>query len=146
MHELAVIPRQVVGRPRDTDACPQQSQFELPQRLFATAVGVRDQGAHHHAPVDRCTERLLEFGPVEAEDGDVDGLLRFADDLHDRCETVFRLDYQFHVSVCLSLLLLFGPVNGPMPLRIQLEDRVRDRIGRLGFERNRDVVTDLFVR
>jgi hypothetical protein len=75
-HHLAVIPRQIVGGARDRDAGVEQPQLQLPQDLFAAAVGVRDQRADDDAARDRRFERLLELGAIEPEDDDVDRFLR----------------------------------------------------------------------
>ncbi len=71
-HHLAVIARQVVGGARDGDPGVEQLQLELAQALLAAAVGVRDERAHDDAARDGRLERLLELGPVEPEDDDVD--------------------------------------------------------------------------
>ena len=77
-HHLAVIARQIVGGARDRDPGIEQPQLELAQDLFAAAVGVRDERADDDAARDRRLERLLELDAIEAEDDDVDRLLRVA--------------------------------------------------------------------
>ena len=69
---------------------------DLAQRLLTAAVGMRDQRANDDTAVDRRAERLLQLGLIEAEDGDVDGFLGFADGAHDRREAVLGLNDQFH--------------------------------------------------
>ena len=52
-HHLAVIARQVVGRPRHGDPALQQPQLELAKVLLASAIRVRDQRPDHHATRQR---------------------------------------------------------------------------------------------
>ena len=91
-----MIARQVVGRSRDGDAGREQPHLELAEVLLAAAVGVGDERADRHAARDRRRQRLLELRAIEAEDHDVDRLLRALDRLQERRQAVVGLDDEFH--------------------------------------------------
>lgn len=56
-HHLAVVPHEVVGRPRHSDAVLEQSHLQLSKVFLATAIRMRDQCANDDAPSRRRFER-----------------------------------------------------------------------------------------
>ena len=94
-----MVARQVVGGAGHGGAALEQPQLELAQRLLAALVGVGDQRAHRDAARDRRFERLLDLGAVEAEDHDVDDLLRLVIAADDGRDAVVGLDDQLHFGL-----------------------------------------------
>ena len=96
-HHLAVVARQVVGGPRHRGAAPRAAAARACAGSSRPPLLVCAISARTTTPrCDRGVERLLDVGAIEAEDDDVDRLLRFVDGPDDRRDAVVRLDNQLH--------------------------------------------------
>ena len=75
------------------------AEFELPQALFAPAVGKRDQGGHLDAPRGRRLQCRLDVRAIEAEDGDLHAVLRALDGREQWPHAVGGFTDQFHDAI-----------------------------------------------
>ena len=143
-HHLAVVARQVVGRARDGDAGVEQPHLELPQALLAALVGVRDERADEHAALDG-RSAAPSRPPARSNRKITMSMIFFARRIAftSGVDAVVRLDDQLHGSILL-LVLLFFPLDRQVPVRIELQEPVRDIVG-LDLERHVDLVADLLV-
>ena len=123
-HHLAVVARADRQRSGHRDAGLEQPHLELAQILLSAAIGMGDQRADDNTSGNRSLERLLELRAIEAEDDDVDRLLRAFDACTSGARPVFGLDDEFH-SVLLCLVLFFRPVHRRVALGIETENGVR---------------------
>ena len=74
--QLAVVPHQIVGCPAHHDAGIEHPRFEDPQALLTARVGVRNQRPNRDSTLHRRVDGLFERPQIEAEDDEVDRLLR----------------------------------------------------------------------
>ena len=93
---FAVIAAQVVRGASHNNSGLQAPQLELAQAGFATAVGEGDPGGHLDASRRRRHQRRLDVCAIEAEDGNLDALLRTLDGREQRSRTVGGFHDQFH--------------------------------------------------
>src|SRR3569833_2298625 len=97
-HHLAVIADQVARSARHGNAAREESRLQVSQRFFPTAIGECDQRLHENAAFRGIHKRSLHFCNVEAEDQNLDALLRFLNALEQRIDSRTGLDEQSHVS------------------------------------------------
>ena len=75
-----MISDQVVGAPSHDDAGIKETQLQLPQVLFAAAIGKRDDSRDSHALRSRRrSQRELNISAIEPENGNLHARLRTPD-------------------------------------------------------------------
>ncbi len=104
IEHLPVITHQIVRGASYRHPLRQQPHFQFAQVLFTTAIGVGDQRVDKHAAFRCPLQRVLQFFAIEAKDGNLNALLRSLDTIHQRFDSVFWLNNQFHGRLPRSLL------------------------------------------